>query len=85
MSNENMEMFKLQARLSEIDADIKQANSRKNSGAAALLIAIIGTLIVFPLVPLWGLIGIAGLLAWGTNSSNLGQLKKERKKLVEGS
>lgn len=82
--SDNRELFQLQARLSEIDGDIRQANGRKRSGGIAMLIAVIGTLILFPLFPLWGLIGIAGLLAYGTNASKLNALKAERRELVAG-
>lgn len=82
--SENRELFMLQARLSEIDADIRTASGRRSGGAAAILVALLGTLFFVPLVILWIPLGIVGILTWVTNAGKLGTLRKQRKQLVEG-
>lgn len=68
----------LRYRLQQLDTEIAAANRARSGAALGILIAIIGTLVFVPLIPLWALIGIAGLLAWGTNASKANVLKKER-------
>lgn len=72
------ELVALQLQIQTVDADMRKAEGRKNSGAAALLVAILGTLFVFPLLPLWLLIGIAGLLAYATNRGKANNLQDEK-------
>lgn len=84
MQPDNMEMFKLQARLTELDSELRTASGRRSGGAAAILIAILGTLFFVPLVVLWIPLGIVGILTWITNAGKVGTLKKERKQLVDG-